>query len=55
MGWKKYALKHSQTFSCARFEFIDMLLESLAGRKTPYQSTALSLPRMTTIDFSAFQ
>jgi hypothetical protein len=25
-AWKKSALKHSQTFSCAKFEFMDMLL-----------------------------
>jgi hypothetical protein len=28
MAWKKSALKHSQTFSRARFEFMDMLLGS---------------------------
>jgi hypothetical protein len=27
MAWKKSALKHSQTFSCAKFVFMDMLLE----------------------------
>jgi hypothetical protein len=26
MAWKKSALKHSQTFSCAKFEFMGMLL-----------------------------
>jgi hypothetical protein len=26
MAWKKSALKHSQTFSCASIEFMDMLL-----------------------------
>jgi hypothetical protein len=27
MAWKKSALKHSQTFSCASIEFMDMLYE----------------------------
>jgi hypothetical protein len=26
MAWKKSALKRSQTFSCAKFDFMDMLL-----------------------------
>jgi hypothetical protein len=26
MAWKKSALKHSQTFYCAKFVFMDMLL-----------------------------
>jgi hypothetical protein len=29
MAWKKSALKHSQTFSCAIFEFMDMLIEHI--------------------------
>jgi hypothetical protein len=27
MAWKKSTLKHSQTFSCAKFDFMDMLLK----------------------------
>jgi hypothetical protein len=27
MAWKKSTSKHSQTFSCAKFDFMDMLLE----------------------------
>jgi hypothetical protein len=34
MAWKKSELKHSQTFSCARFEFMDMLYGAASASLT---------------------
>jgi hypothetical protein len=42
MAWKKSALKHSQTFSCAKFDFMDMLLVPIRRRK-PKRSPATFL------------
>jgi hypothetical protein len=33
MAWKQSTLKHSQTFSCAKFDFMDMLLELYADKR----------------------
>jgi hypothetical protein len=44
MAWKKSTLKHSQTFSCAKFDFMDMLLMAGSRRSfAPCQGAGVSL------------
>jgi hypothetical protein len=40
MAWKKPALKHSQTISCAKFDFMDMLLKRKGAARFKFGSAA---------------
>jgi hypothetical protein len=37
MAWKKSALKHSKTFSFAKFDFMDMFLVALSIAKQDFK------------------